>query len=108
MVRTEQGRDWVLVGKNENASLGTDKSEPQLIRSAPNAQPVGQGAGSAQVTHAHAAHAGRERRAEGGGHTLVSARDGPPPPSRALLTRRVLPACTGLCSGLDHFHRPQD
>lgn len=44
-------------GKNENESLGIDKRGRQLICSAPNAQPVGQGGGCAQVTQAHAAPA---------------------------------------------------
>lgn len=46
-----------LGGENENESLGIDKRGRQLICSAPNAQPVGQGGGCAQVTQAHAAPA---------------------------------------------------
>lgn len=89
------GRDRVLVGKNENESLGADKRGGQLICSAPNAQLVGQGGGCAQVTQAHAAPTQRGREAEGGGHTLFRARGGSPPPSRTLLTLPVLPAHTG-------------
>lgn len=85
---------------------GTEKRGRQLICSAPNARPEGQGGGCAQVTQAHAAPARRGRQAEGGGHTLLRARGAslPRPPHPAGPPGSHRPHC----SGLDHFHRPQD